>query len=183
MPLTGDGKPDSETYLHRVGQLPCPCRHAFAASPDPPLSIPCYVPTGRTGRFGRKGVAVRPPSLSPGLFPRSHCSSSLSVCVSHHRSASCTTSGHGRKCTPSRSVRSPPSADLLPSQSDPLRSSLSSQEVLQRDIIRVPTDDLDVMEDVRALPRFLHISSGRRRELIAVAFRGALQTIKTAMKA
>ena len=31
MPLTHDGKPDSETYLHRVG---------------------------RTGRFGRKGVAI-----------------------------------------------------------------------------------------------------------------------------
>lgn len=31
MPLTFDGKPDSETYLHRVG---------------------------RTGRFGRKGVAI-----------------------------------------------------------------------------------------------------------------------------
>lgn len=31
MPKTGSGKPDSETYLHRIG---------------------------RTGRFGRKGIAV-----------------------------------------------------------------------------------------------------------------------------
>lgn len=58
MPVTQSGKPDAETYLHRIGELMARCRRYAIRflSLSAPLSLPIL--SGRTGRFGRKGVSI-----------------------------------------------------------------------------------------------------------------------------
>lgn len=51
MPLSGDNQADAETYLHRIGE-----QHLYIV--DFALLTSCPFGTGRTGRFGRKGISI-----------------------------------------------------------------------------------------------------------------------------
>lgn len=53
LPLDANNKPDPETYLHRIGELP-PILGAEARR----LTSLALVTIGRTGRFGRQGVSI-----------------------------------------------------------------------------------------------------------------------------
>ena len=52
LPMTGDGKPDPETYLHRIGMW------GFAVVARLAVIDVFLAYVGRTGRFGRRGISI-----------------------------------------------------------------------------------------------------------------------------